>query len=271
MLEPDDRHTLLDALRPPSGFVLDRAVGTTFTLDLQALMTAPVSFALFDVDTAEDGSATQTGLLDAIRRNAGRMDVFCQAGEIGLPATFRPLVAYVEEVVHEVTPPAKGFIFHPKVWAIRFRSPGGELTYRLLCLSRNLTFDRSWDTVLRLDGSPARRTRALTSRNRPLSKFVQCLPQLAVKSLDVARIEAIHTLADELLGVEFELPAGFSELEFWPLGIPGFAKWPFAMDGWTHTRLLVISPFLYGGLLERLSASRERDVLVSRAGITRHA
>ena len=53
------------------------------------------------------------------------MDVFCQAGQIAVPAEYEPLVAYVEEVVHEVTVAAKGRVFHPKVWVMRFRSPCG--------------------------------------------------------------------------------------------------------------------------------------------------
>ena len=37
MLDPDDRHLLVEALKPPPGMTLDIAVGTTFTLDLQAV------------------------------------------------------------------------------------------------------------------------------------------------------------------------------------------------------------------------------------------
>jgi hypothetical protein len=263
MLEPDDRHPLLDALQPPAGFALDRAVGTTFSLDLQALLTAPVAFALFEAQEADDAQSA-TVLLEAIRRSASRIDVFCQAGQIAIPRDYPPLVAYAEDVVHEVTPEVKARVFHPKVWVIRFRSAEGELSYRLLCLSRNLTFDRSWDTVLRLDGSPARRSGKLTTRNRPLAKFVNALPALTVRKLDEVRADAVRDLADELLGVEFELPPGFYELRFWPLGIPGLPKWPFSDEGWAHSRLLVISPFLSPGLLSRLRAPGSRDALVSR-------
>ena len=56
MLEPEGRQPLLDALRPPPGFVLDRAVGTSYSLDLLALLTAPLAFALFDRVT-DDGDA----------------------------------------------------------------------------------------------------------------------------------------------------------------------------------------------------------------------
>lgn len=265
MLEPDDRHSLLDALRPPPGFALDRAVGTTFSLDLRALLTAPVAFALLETDASEDGLASPSVILEAIRRNAGVIDLFCQAGQIALPADYPPLAAYLEEVVHEVAVPTKHRIFHPKVWAIRYRSPEAELRYRLLCLSRNLTFDRSWDTILSLDGTPVRRSRPLTQRNRPLSKFVDSLPRLAVTAVEKPRVEAVRELADELLGVEFELPAGFQGLRFWPLGLRGLPAWPFAEEGWTHSRLLVVSPFASAKLLGRLYAPGARDVLVSRS------
>jgi hypothetical protein len=263
MLEPDDRHPLLDALRPPSGFALDRAVGTTFSLDLYALLTAPVAFALLEADSSEDGVSAPTAILEAIRRNADVIDVFCQAGQIALPS-YRPLVAYVENVVHEVRAKRKGCVFHPKLWVIRFRAPSGERCYRLLCLSRNLTFDRSWDTVLRLDGATARRSAGLAARNRPLSRFVDALPGMA-RDIDAGTLAEIRTLAAELLAVEFELPKGFYELRFWPLGIRGLPSWPFAEDGWRNSRLLVVSPFLSASLLTRLQAPGGADVLVSRA------
>jgi hypothetical protein len=264
VLEPDDRHPLLDALRPPAGFVLDRAVGTTFSLDLHALLTAPVAFALLDAESSDDGLSAPTAILEAVRRQADLIDVFCQAGQIAVPTAYRPLVAYVEQIVHEVSVPKKGRVFHPKVWAIRFRSPSGERCYRVLCLSRNLTFDRSWDTVLRLDGVPARRSRALMAKNRPLSRFVDALPGLA-RRMDTKRAEAVHELAEELLAVDFELPNGVSDLRFWPLGIRGLPSWPFDEDGWAHSRLLVVSPFLSPGLLARLRAPGASNVLVSRA------
>ncbi len=43
MLQPTDRRLLFDALAPPSGFKLDFAVGTTYTLDLFALLSATVA------------------------------------------------------------------------------------------------------------------------------------------------------------------------------------------------------------------------------------
>ncbi len=78
MLEPDARAVLIDALRPPPGMALERAVGTSFSLDLEALLIAPVAFALFNIDLGEPGQATDPiSLLEAVRRHADKIDIFC--------------------------------------------------------------------------------------------------------------------------------------------------------------------------------------------------
>ena len=50
MLAPDNRTLLLDVLRPPAGHTLDRAIGTTFTLDLSTALIVPLAFAGFQLD-----------------------------------------------------------------------------------------------------------------------------------------------------------------------------------------------------------------------------
>ncbi|HEX5164136.1 MAG TPA: hypothetical protein VFV93_01970, partial [Thermomicrobiales bacterium] len=151
------------------GYRLDLAVGTSYSLDLLALMTAPVAFALFDRQRG-DGSLVDDPIatLQALREYATRISLFCQAGQISVPPEFRSLLVYLEGSIHPVIPPDPEAIFHPKVWYIRYRGEGdGTTVYRLLCLSRNLTFDRSWDTILRLDG-----TAGQDSRWPELERFV---------------------------------------------------------------------------------------------------
>ena len=48
MLDPQDRVLFTEALRPPEGYELSWAIGTTYTLDLVAAVAAPLAFALFD-------------------------------------------------------------------------------------------------------------------------------------------------------------------------------------------------------------------------------
>jgi len=260
MLEPERRHLLLDALRPPAGFVFDQAVGTTFTLDLVALLVTPVAFALFDVE-ADDGRALANpiAVLEAVRRHAGRITVFSQAGQVKVPAGFRASYAYLEEAVVPVRAPRAGGIFHPKVWVIRFVAPDGERRYRFLCLSRNLTFDRSWDTVLRLDGRPTDEVRDVSA---PLGAFLEHLPAMTVGSLSPSRRAAIDALATEVATVDWEpLPDGLQLQGLWPLGHDPVDRWPFPDHGW---RRLVVSPFVGEDFLARFTRPGGDDYLVTR-------
>ena len=148
-LTPETRVLLTDALRPPAGYRVETAVGTTYSLNLTALLLAPLSFALFDQGNAEEiGAVDPIRLLEAVRRYADHTTVFCQAGGIHLPSNYRSILTFVEDSVHEVMSFHEGAIFHPKIWAIRFIDQGGNRIHRVIILSRNMTLDRSWDTAL---------------------------------------------------------------------------------------------------------------------------
>lgn len=249
MLAPADRHTLLELLRPPPGAVLDQAVGTTFSLNLDALLLAPAAFALFDVGEEEAAELEPLGLLDALRRHADRITLFCQAGQIAPPPAHRRLLAYLEATVVPVAAP-RGGVFHPKVWVLRYRHDDGVVSHRALVLSRNLTYDRSWDSALRLDSVPL--TEEGGQALPGLARFVRALPELAVAELTAERTQDVRGLADEIEGVRWELPDGFDAAEFVSIGLGDSATDPPLPS--TLERLLVLSPFIGAGLLRRLAA-----------------
>lgn len=262
MLDPQDRRLLLDSLRPPDGYRLESAVATTYTLDLLTLLTTPLAFTLFDWED-EDGrpNLSPTLLLEALRRHADQLTVFCQAGRISVPSQHQRLFSYLEGSVVEVVPPHPEASFHPKVWVLRFEREGGAPTrYRLLCLTRNLTPDRCWDASLVLDGTLAERKVAFAV-NHPLADFVQFLPQLALRPVSERIASQVARMANELRRVDFDLPEEFESIKFWPLGIPRYTKWPF---GGRVDRSLVVSPFLSADVLARLSPGSPEHVLVSR-------
>jgi len=262
MLEPYGRTLLLDALRPPEGYSLDVGIGTTYSLDLLTLLTAPLAFTLFDAQDT-DGRLVVDPLatLESLRRYADKLTIFCHAGRILVPAQQYSQISYLEEMVVECLPPRGRGAFHPKVWLLRFTGPEGIVVYRFLCLTRNLTFDRSWDTVLVLDGQLLDRQKGIAV-NRPLGDFVRALGELAVRRPQRADVRArLDQLGEEVRRVAFELPEGFDEIRFWPLGIEGYARWPFPG---TPDRILVISPFLAATCLDRLKGATKESILVSR-------
>src|SRR5205814_7193847 len=136
-LTPQDRTLLIESLRPPADYQLHTAIGTTYSLDLIALMVAPVGFTFFDVDPNDPAflQLDPLEILEAIRRHASQIVLFCEAGRIAVRKHHRPLLTYLEERIVQAKAPAAGYSFHPKVWIIRYTNPGHEVWYRLLCLS----------------------------------------------------------------------------------------------------------------------------------------
>ncbi len=263
MLRPLERRHLLEALRPPAGYDLERAIGTTYSLDLMTLLTVPLAFALFDwEDEGGKPTADPLAILEAIRRYADRVHIFCQAGGISVPKGNRILLNNLEDIVHEVTAPRKNGVFHPKIWVLRFLSPdsSGPVMYRVLCLSRNLTFDRSWDTLLSLEGELVERKNAYAA-NHPLADFVAALPGMMLRGCPPSLQQHITLMESELRRTKFATPEGFTDLRFHAIGIEGESRWKLAgrMD-----RILIVSPFLEAGLLKELTNVKYDAMLVSR-------
>lgn len=270
MLDPAARLIYLNELQPPPGYRLDRAVATTFSLDLMSLLMAPLSMAMLDARRDSEGRLDPIGALEALRRTADKFVVFCQKGRIAVPAQHQLLYGCLEPAVIETVAP-NGGSFHPKTWLLRFEPDDKQapVRYRFLCLSRNLTFDRSWDTALALDGELMDRQNAY-GRNHPLNKFILSLPGMAAETLSVKAKEHVTLLADEVLRVQFTVPDDFQDVKnsddliFLPRGIDGRRR---SFLG-TCNRLLIVSPFLSDGWLQsgvREWFPRERTTLVSRA------
>lgn len=260
MLKPDDRQTLIDALRPPPGYGLGCAVGTTFSLQLDTALTAPAAFALYNVlEQDRRAELEPLELLESIRRHADRFSIFFQAGQAAVPVQ-RRLFAYLERAVIPVTAP-RGGVFHPKVWALRFEAPDAPPVYRALCSSRNLTYDRSWDTLLRLDSCDEETASGRHFDGKDLARFVAALPDLAVLPIAEERRSAIWVLAEQLASVRWALPEGVSSGRFHALGLGEDRGPPFPAHA---DRIAVVSPFLSAGLLRRLPKAAGRRVLVSQ-------
>ncbi|MFK5644890.1 phospholipase D family protein [Ornithinimicrobium sp. LYQ121] len=260
MLEPTGRHLFVDGLRPPPGYRVDLAVGTTYTLGLGTLLLPPLAMAAHDRTTTnmggeeDEGQPTSIALLEAVRRLAGRTTVFCHTGGIHVPGHYRRILTFAEDSVVEVLPSAPGRTFHPKLWALRF-TDGRSHRHRLLVLSRNLTADTSWDTILQLEEDEKGRI-----DGAPAADFLQHLPGLARTSLPGDRAEQLRDLADTLRDTRFAVPSPFTHGELWPLGAGTEHGWPIPRGAGSS---VVISPFLDRTTVDRVPKAT-RSVFVSR-------
>lgn len=245
-LSPHQREVLLDALRPPQGHYLDCAVGTSYSLDLMSALLVPMAFAMFDGES-EEGAADPVALLAATQAYASRVTLYCEKGRIAPAAKAPNVLAYLEESLAQVEAPVKG-AFHPKLWVLRYHSDtSGMPMHRVLCMSRNLTFDRSWDTILRLEqGDPVER------QTNPLVRFLRTLNEFADSS-------HARSLAKSLTKVSFQPPPGFERLSFEPM-LPGTRSDPLGGGD----ELFVAAPFMTSSRLKKLSRSWNRVTVASR-------
>lgn len=282
MLDPDNRCLLSEQVLPPHGYVFTDAVICTYSLDLTALGGVPLALLQSDPLALGDAAGARLEALRAVREIAVRLSVFCQAGAIHVPEEWRDAFLWLESSVVQVKPLATRAVFHPKLWLLRFANEAGSVHYRLLVLSRNLTYDRSWDVIARLEGPVIDRQNTIRA-NAPLVQFVETLGDdaavPAVGGLANVHRERRDRFARELRTVRFEAQdAQIKGWAFWPLGIPGHQyPLPQLFDGrrspfqaWAADakragrRLLVVSPFLSGGMVDSLAGSGFPVSLVSR-------
>lgn len=265
MLNPDhDRLDYGQMLSPPEGYKLDFAVGTTYSLDLDALVGACIALGLSE----ETDSALLNNsicLLEALRSTGDKVALFCEGGQIHLPNKVTPLYILLENMVFQVSPEKKRQIkgypaFHPKFWLLRYVNDAGEKLYRICVLSRNLTFDRSWDVTFYMDGRPGDK---VSEKTKPVTEFLTYLSAFAGD-----KQEFVLKLAQDLKRVQFKLEGNeFYDFDFIPMGIKGkgIASYPLFTDSFRE--LLIMSPFLTGSVIRDFNdrAGKADCVLITRA------
>jgi hypothetical protein len=214
MLNPDARSLYTGAVTPPPGYVFDQALATTFSLDPGTLLSLPTHIAL--AQSASENNVDPITLLESLRRLSDRFSVYVDHKSIKPPTGSNVLYGLLESMVIPVKAP-RGGAFHPKIWVLRFVQPESDEPplIRLLILSRNITFDRSWDISLQLEGYPKGR---YIAANRKLGEFLASLPSLSVQPVTKSKLQQAEKLANEVRKTSWELPEGYEEVKFHVLG-----------------------------------------------------
>ena len=258
MLNPNyNRLDYGQILAPKPGYNLDFAVGTTYSLDLDALVGASLALGLSE-ETDSELMNNPVCLLEALRCTGDKIALFCEGGQIHLPSKVTSLYILLEKMVFSVkTAKQNGLAsypsFHPKFWLIRYKNPTGEIYYRVIVMSRNLTFDRSWDISYYMDGKP---TKKANRKNDPVCDFLKyLLAQLPSDNNGKEKAKQIRELIKELTNVEFNpSEKEFIDYEFIPNGINRSYK-IIEHELFTETfhEALIISPFISGDIIRNFN------------------
>jgi hypothetical protein len=242
-------------LAPPIGYELDHAIGTTYSLDLEAILLLPVAL-FFAEDLEINPKEVRDDTLEALVEVSKKVSIYHQRGKIRVPEQYSQLMAYWEKGLCPVHLDHFARSFHPKIWIIRYTEiDGNNVTYRIINTSRNLTFSRDWDLAITTEGKV---NKHLEDQNQPLLDFLSYLDQFKKVPKEFLK---------ELASVEFETLDGFDEIVFHPIGIDYKGKNqylnPITSDKYKKDFRLIMSPFLDQSTVDLLSENCNETVLFS--------
>ncbi|MBR6872877.1 MAG: hypothetical protein IKN17_05150 [Ruminococcus sp.] len=251
-------------LVPPDGYELSLAVGATYSLHIDALERLMVSL-LGIKDSPEDGNerANIDTFIPALERLREKVILFHDNARLKLVETpdkeIPDIIKLWDTMTVGIGLPYKDgsrCSFHPKVWVVRYqkKNNGNEFIYRVLVLSRNVSFDPCLDTVFSMEGTLTEDSQE-KNKNRPLCDFLRELADHA----DGEKKKDIKELAEQLKTVCFKRDDGLGEdFEFLPTGIKG----PLITESGLYTtkfdEALIISPFLSDDILRHF-ADKAKD------------
>ncbi len=244
-----------DLLKPKVGQKVRFAVGMTYSMDLEALIGVPVSLGMLSsLDSAQ--MKNPYFILEAINRASDRIVIFSQAGAIRMPTNIKPVYTLLERSVFSISLGHRR-IFHPKLWVVEYEDEKSQRHIKLITMSRNLTFDRSFDVSVALEGKVGSHH---IQANEPLAELLEYTLPFASS----AKRKAIRSLVQSIRTTKFELNPPFSSFRFHAFGFKDYKQIDTpGLFGRAHS-LMVISPFLSNNVIKELTAKPRRSTLITR-------
>lgn len=228
----------LDSLRPDFGWKVEFALISSYSVDLRAMVAAMLALAAVDNDR---GSGSKVDFANAIETLENRFRVVSQKGRIIAPRKPQKILALMDQFVREVDFNEAQRSWHPKAALVKTVSIlDQQIQWRVWIGSRNLTRDTSWDVGLSLVGESTGGVK------------IAGIADLGFELASRAQLPAVipEKVRRELQRVSWICPndCHVDELDLHTTVIErSLPPAPDKLD-----RLLVVSPFLDGGLVGQL-------------------
>lgn len=265
MLEPkNDRLDYGKMLIPNlnSDWELELAVATTYSLDLQTLVASCISLGLFE-SAGSELLNNPISLLRAVLKVSDKLVVFCESGQIPNPSKSSKLHLLLENVIVPIAlkKTNNGYpSFHPKTWTLIFKDKKGHHFARFITLSRNMTFDRSWDVSLVLDGKEEKGGK---TKVKPLIDFMEFLRGHITKDIDRNKHKRrlLRNAINILDNIRFETDdKTFSDFKIEPIGIGAFdicKDNDEPLMSINYNDIMIFSPFLSADVVRNFAQLEE--------------
>jgi hypothetical protein len=251
------------------GCKVEFAVGLTYSLNLEAMLTVPLAFG----DLGElDSSVKQSPafLLEGIRRSSDKIALFCNKGGIHVPNETRTIYSLLENSIFEVQD-GKDILsnFHPKLWLVKETDQDGKEWLKLSIMSRNLDFSTCLDICCSIRGRISkRRSMKGAEKHKPLKEMLIWVSDYATRA-KAEKVRELAALLDYVDHFELDIPFQTEDTErneeegygFFPFvyGKEEFSTYcDFLKTYMPGDRIMVVSPFIDVSTLSWLTA-RKKD------------
>lgn len=251
------------------GCKVEFAVGLTYSLNLEAMLTVPLAFG----DLGElDSSVKQSPafLLEGIRRSSDKIALFCNKGGIHVPNETRTIYSLLETSIFEVQD-GKDILsnFHPKLWLVKETDQDGKEWLKLSIMSRNLDFSTCLDICCSIRGRISkRRSMKGAEKHKPLKEMLIWVSDYATRA-KAEKVRELAALLDYVDHFELDIPFQTEDTErneeegygFFPFvyGKEEFSTYcDFLKTYMPGDRIMVVSPFIDVSTLSWLTA-RKKD------------
>ncbi|WP_137934489.1 phospholipase D family protein [Mesorhizobium comanense] len=189
----DDRISIFGTLRPGPGQMVSRAIVTTYSLDLVAMLGLVLALGS---DVEVEFEASPLGLVKAFDKLRGKLLVLHQLSRVMAPSAHRSVLPLLDTMVHAIPSNEREESWHPKTALVRYEAEGG-VEWRFWIGSRNLTGSTDRDAGMLL----------VTSKERA-AKPIPDIARLAEDLMEEARLTP--TELSELRSTRWMAPPGMS-------------------------------------------------------------
>lgn len=243
----EDRKSILSALSPSVDQMVSRAIITTYSLDLVAMLGLVLSLG---GDPEAEFESSPLALVKAFERMRGRLLVLHQLGRVIAPSKHRSILPLLDTMVHAVPSNERQACWHPKIALVRYKATR-SVEWRFWIGSRNLTGSTDLDAGVLLVSAKGRYAKPIPG--------IAALAEDLLKEAQLSREEL-----DELKSARWIAPPGVSVRDvLWRRHGEKSSFVPTAMIARAQ-RACAVSPFIdHNGLVELLKAGASEITLLT--------
>ena len=258
-------HLYGDLLAPAPGYSTDFAMGMTYSLSFEAMLTAHLAFGMLG---EMDDNVIQSPhiLLEAVAKSSDKVVVFCNKGGIAVPPTIRKVYSLMERNIFEVFDKQNVKAnFHPKLWLIREvnNDDRKDVLLKLIVTSRNLAYTDTIDCIACLTGKVGGAS-VKNEKHQPLTAFIKAV--VDESNIGEEQKKFVLKLAKDLVRVEhFDVDAPFEDYDFFPYLFGYDFELGSVEDYLFGSESVIVSPFIDRTMLSRLCLeNKNKHTLITR-------